>query len=100
VYYAAQVAVCPPTIVLVVNRPDLFTDNYRRYLLNRFRETLPFEEVPIKLLVRGRKPGKKGKAYAVGADGDLTPEELAEERLAELAAMDAGEFFDDEGAEG
>jgi GTP-binding protein len=100
VYYAAQVAVCPPTIVLVVNRPDLFTDNYRRYLLNRFRETLPFEEVPIKLLVRGRKPGKKGKAYAVGAEGELTPEELADERLAELAAMDAGEFFDDESPEG
>ena len=96
VYYAAQVAASPPTIALVVNRPDLFTDNYRRYLINRFRETLPFEEVPIKLIIRGRKPGKKGKAYEVSAEGVLTPEELADERLAELAAMDATEFFDDD----
>jgi len=96
VYYAAQVAANPPTIVLVVNRPDLFTDNYRRYLINRFREQLPFEEVPIRLLIRGRKPGKKGKAYEVGAGGELTPEELADEKLAEFAAKDASEFFDED----
>lgn len=54
VYYAAQVTTNPPTIVLMVNRPDLFTPNYRRYLLNRFREELPFEEVPIRLFIRGK----------------------------------------------
>ena len=96
VYFASQVATNPPTIVLVVNRPDLFTDNYRRYLLNRFREQLPFEEVPIKLLVRGRKPGKKGRGFTVDAEGGLTPEELADDKLAELAAKEATEFFDDD----
>ncbi|MCB9845807.1 MAG: ribosome biogenesis GTPase Der [Phycisphaeraceae bacterium] len=55
VLYAAQVSVSPPTIVLVVNHPELFTDNYRRYLLNRFREALPFEEVPIRLVIRARR---------------------------------------------
>lgn len=96
VYFASQVATNPPTIVLVVNRPDLFTDNYRRYLLNRFREQLPFEEVPIKLLVRGRKPGKKGRGFTVDADGGLTPEDLADDKLAELAAQEASEFFDED----
>lgn len=53
--FVAQVAVAPPTIVCVVNHPDLFTPNYQRFLLNRFREELPFTEVPIKLLIRGRR---------------------------------------------
>lgn len=55
VYFVAQVATNPPTIALVVNRPDLFTPNYERFLLNRLHEALPFEEVPIKLIVRARK---------------------------------------------
>ncbi|MGD9690361.1 MAG: GTPase [Phycisphaerales bacterium] len=53
--YVAQVAVSPPTIVCVVNHPELFTPTYQRFLLNRFREELPFTEVPIKLLIRGRR---------------------------------------------
>ncbi|MEM9082005.1 MAG: ribosome biogenesis GTPase Der [Planctomycetota bacterium] len=55
VLYASQVAVSPPTIVLVVNNPDLFTDEYQRYLLNRFREMLPFQEIPIRLIIRQRR---------------------------------------------
>lgn len=54
-YFVAQVATRPPTIVLVVNRPELFTPNYQRFLLNRLREQLPFAEVPIKLIVKERK---------------------------------------------
>lgn len=54
VLYTAQVAANPPTIVLVVNTPDLFTANYLRFLLNRLREECPFPEVPIRLIVRGR----------------------------------------------
>jgi GTPase len=54
-YFVAQVAVKPPTIVLVVNRPELFTINYQKFLINRLRETLPFAEVPIKLIVKERK---------------------------------------------
>jgi GTP-binding protein len=59
IYYATQPATHPPTIALFVNDPKLFDDRYRRYLINRFREHLPFEEVPIKLLVRPRRPTEK-----------------------------------------
>jgi GTP-binding protein len=45
----------PPTIALVVNKPDLFTPNYERFLMNRFREELPYGEVPIRLVVRARR---------------------------------------------
>ncbi|MBX3359728.1 MAG: ribosome biogenesis GTPase Der [Phycisphaeraceae bacterium] len=55
VYYVAQVAVQPPTIGLVVNKPELFKQEYERFLINRFRDELPFGEVPIKLLIKGRK---------------------------------------------
>ncbi|MBY0263447.1 MAG: hypothetical protein K2Q20_13965, partial [Phycisphaerales bacterium] len=53
-YYIAQVAVSPPTIVMVVNKPQLFTPNYQRFLLNKIRENVPFSEVPIKLVVKER----------------------------------------------
>jgi GTP-binding protein len=52
VYYATQAAVHPPTIVLSVNNPDLFREDYRRFIENRFRENLPFPEVPIRLVLR------------------------------------------------
>ncbi|MAE67806.1 MAG: ribosome biogenesis GTPase Der [Phycisphaeraceae bacterium] len=54
VYYVTQLQTHPPTIGLFVNRPHLFDDNYQRFLLNRLRDELPYSEVPIKLLIRGR----------------------------------------------
>ncbi|MEX0885445.1 MAG: ribosome biogenesis GTPase Der, partial [Phycisphaeraceae bacterium] len=55
IYYATQVETHPPTIALFVNNPDLVDDNYQRFLLNKFHELLPYTEVPIKLLIRGRQ---------------------------------------------
>jgi len=52
--YATQVSVAPPTIVVFVNRPALVTETYQRFLMNRLRRHLPFEEVPIRLLFRAR----------------------------------------------
>jgi len=40
---------------MVVNHPELFTPNYIRFLLNRFRETLPFSEVPMRIVIRARR---------------------------------------------
>ena len=55
IYYATQVDVCPPTIVLKCNHPQLFSPSWTRYLLGVFREELPFREVPIKILMRARQ---------------------------------------------
>jgi GTPase len=57
IYYATQVEVSPPSIVLFVNNPDNVGEAYQRYMVNRFRELLPYPEVPIKLLVRPRGAG-------------------------------------------
>jgi GTP-binding protein len=54
IYYASQIDVCPPTIAIMVNKPDLFTDQYQRYLLNALRARLPWEEVPVRLVFRSR----------------------------------------------
>jgi GTP-binding protein len=56
IYYATQVGIQPPTIVLFVNDPILISKPYQRYLLNKFRDELHFDEVPIKLYLRRRHP--------------------------------------------
>jgi len=55
IYYATQIAVNPVTILMFVNDPKLFDDNYRRFLVGRLRELLPSPEVPIRLLARERR---------------------------------------------
>lgn len=83
VLYTAQVAVQPPTIVLVVNRPDLFTPDYERYMLNRIRERTPFAEVPVRMLIRERRR----------ADiNDLLSGEHRKQQDAKRAAEDKGGF--------
>jgi len=52
IYYATQVAVQPPTVVLFCNDPQAIAPAYRQYLLGVFRDQLPFGEVPIKLYLR------------------------------------------------
>jgi GTP-binding protein len=54
VYYATQVAMHPPTIVLFTNGPDLFGKTYQRYLLKTLRDHFRFPDVPIKLYLRAR----------------------------------------------
>jgi GTPase len=61
VYYATQIDVAPPTIVLKVNHAEHFPATYQRYLVNRLRELLPYPHVPIKLLVRGKERDAKSR---------------------------------------
>ncbi|HVC96593.1 MAG TPA: ribosome biogenesis GTPase Der [Pirellulales bacterium] len=55
IYFATQVGVEPPTLVLFCNNPSALDPTYRRYLMSLFREKLPFGEVPIKLYLRRRE---------------------------------------------
>ncbi len=93
VYYAAQVDVRPPTIVLVVNYPDAFDHNYLRFLDNRLREHLPFEEVPIRVILRSRKQveeRERGRRSS-GAETVAT----AEEALSADFSLDPADYFDE-----
>jgi GTP-binding protein len=55
IYYATQIAVNPVTMLMFVNRPELFDENYRRFIVGRLRELLPIDEVPIRLLARSHR---------------------------------------------
>jgi GTPase len=77
IFYVSQIAVNPPTIAVVVNKPELFEGQYEKYLLNQLRESMPFSEVPIKMVFSARKR--------------LTPEELKSRRR---AGVDAGDGED------
>jgi GTP-binding protein len=54
IYYCTQVATSPPAIVLFVNDPQRFNDNYRRYIEKQFRQNLGFAGTPLKLMWRGK----------------------------------------------
>jgi len=64
IYYATQLEIDPPTIALFVNAPELFDNTYQRYLLNRFRDLLPYAEVPIHLTIRGKQKMSKAERKA------------------------------------
>jgi GTP-binding protein len=55
IYYVTQIAVNPITILMFVNRPELFDENYRRFIVGRLQSMLPTDEVPIRLLARAHR---------------------------------------------
>ncbi len=59
IYYATQIAVNPVTILMFVNKPELFEENYMRFIKGRLQSMLPIEEVPIRLLARPRSTQNK-----------------------------------------
>ncbi len=47
IYYLTQIKNNPPHFLFFVNYPNLFTDTYKKYLINNFRENFSFEGTPI-----------------------------------------------------
>lgn len=54
IFYATQVSVQPPTIVIKCSKPEAISPTYRRYLLGVLRDQLSFGEVPMKLYLQSR----------------------------------------------
>lgn len=61
VRYATQVEMAPPTFVLFVNDKKHVGKDWLRYLTNRFREKLPFQEVPIRFVLKDKKAVEEQK---------------------------------------
>ena len=95
-YYATQVGTAPPTIVLFVNSPSLFDATYQRYLLNVFRERLPFKDIPIKLYLRART--QTDPSTAIEPAVDHGPRSRAAARSAAEAKQAGGASWEIEGA--
>lgn len=53
-YYATQVRQAPPTFLLFVNRDELFSDPYRKYLAGQLRQAFGYEGCPIVLVPKAR----------------------------------------------
>jgi GTP-binding protein len=64
IYYATQIAVNPVTILMFVNKPQLFDENYMRFIKGRLQSMLPIDEVPLRLLARPRSTEKIEKSQS------------------------------------
>ena len=53
-FYATQVRQAPPTFLLFVNREDLFTDRYKKYLSDQIRAAFGYEGCPVVLVPKPR----------------------------------------------
>jgi len=58
IYYASQVSVAPPKMLLFVNDETLMTKQYQRYLDGRIRSALGFYGSPIDIQLRERKSSR------------------------------------------
>jgi GTP-binding protein len=53
-FYATQVRQAPPTFLLFVNRDELFSESYRKFLVGELRRAFGYEGCPIVLVPRAR----------------------------------------------
>jgi len=70
-FYATQVRQAPPTFLLFVNRDDVFSDQYAKYLAGEMRKAFGYEGCPIQLVPKPRpktiEPKRKWKSAPRGA---------------------------------
>jgi GTP-binding protein len=59
IYYATQLEGKPPAFLLFVNKAKGFKENYVKFLENNLRKLLGLENVPIKLIFRGKEEEKR-----------------------------------------
>src|SRR5882724_9175388 len=53
-FYATQVKQAPPTFLLFVNRDELFSDQYKKYLGDQMRRAFGYEGCPLVLVPKPR----------------------------------------------
>lgn len=59
IYYMTQVSTSPLMFVLFVNAPHLMESSFKRYLINRFKETFDLMGVPVRFILKGKKRHKE-----------------------------------------
>ena len=53
-FYSTQVRLAPPTFLLFVNRDELFSDQYKKYLGDQLRAAFGYEGCPLVLVPKAR----------------------------------------------
>ena len=62
-YFATQVAINPPTIVVKCNVADEIQESYKRYMIKRFRSELEYGDVPLRVFFRDKADEKDFAAH-------------------------------------
>jgi GTP-binding protein len=74
-FYATQVRQSPPTFLLFVNRDELFSDQYKKYLGGELRTAFGYEGCPLVLVPKARpktiEPMRKFKTTSRNAPGPM-----------------------------
>ncbi|MGV3754542.1 MAG: ribosome biogenesis GTPase Der [Verrucomicrobiota bacterium] len=86
-YYATQVRQSPPTFLLFVNRDELFSDQYYKYLSGELRRAFGFEGCPLILVPKARpktidpvRKYNKPKSQAERIEARKRPSERAKDK--------------------
>jgi len=76
-FYATQVRQSPPTFLLFVNRDELFSDQYKKYLAGEMRRAFGYEGCPIVLVPKPRpktiEPKRKFRKDPPRSTGNRRP---------------------------
>lgn len=54
IYYLTQTGTAPPTFVAFCSSPEHVAESYRRFVVNRIRQSFGYDGVPLRLFFRGR----------------------------------------------
>lgn len=60
-YYTSQISSKPPTFVIMTNSYKGVHFSYKRYLVNRFREGLGLDRVPLRIIFKDKKDQRQRK---------------------------------------
>jgi GTP-binding protein len=82
-FYATQAGVNPPTVVVFCNDVRLVDPQYEKFLRNQLRTSLPFEEIPLRLVFRRRGAGKVEREVEAELDEAGMPKEAEGEAAAQ-----------------
>jgi len=83
-FYATQVRQAPPTFLLFVNRDELLSDQYKKYLANQMRRAFGYEGCPIVLAPKARpktvEPIRKPRPSFRKRPGSFAPSRVKKSR--------------------
>lgn len=58
-YYITQAETAPPTFVVITSAPDAVHFSYQRFVANQLRKHFGFEGVPLRIVYREKRRGKR-----------------------------------------
>lgn len=61
-YYITQAETAPPTFVVLASAPEAVHFSYQRFVINQLRKHFGFEGVPVRVVYRERRRGKRKPA--------------------------------------